>query len=107
MPVESSALLPEIVEVLNRIAPGFRLGRTYPEPASSTLFVPYELGGEGPVSLTILDEHDRPVADLVRASQLPGRYIASGDLSKLKNGVYSLKLVAGALSATRTFRVQN
>ncbi|HEY6191325.1 MAG TPA: family 10 glycosylhydrolase [Bacteroidota bacterium] len=106
-PVESSALLPEIVEALGRIAPSFRLGRAYPEPASSILFIPYELGQEGPVRLSILDEHERPVADLVRASQLPGRYVASGDLSKLKAGVYSLKLVAGTLSASRTFRIQN
>jgi hypothetical protein len=107
MPVESSALLPEIVDVLSRIAPGFALGRTYPEPVSSVLFIPYELPEQASVSLTILDEHDRPVADLVRGSQTAGRYIASGDLSKLKSGLYSLKLVAGALSASRSFRVQN
>jgi uncharacterized lipoprotein YddW (UPF0748 family) len=106
-PAESSALLPEIVEVLGGIAPGFRLGKNYPDPASSVIFVPYELGEEAPVKLTIVDEHDRAVADLVRASQPPGRYIASGDLSNLKNGVYSLKLVAGALSASRAFRIQN
>ena len=107
IPAESSALLPEIAEVLGPLAPAFRLGRNYPEPASSIVFIPYELGERSTVTLTILNEQNRVLVEMVNASQPAGRFIAAGDLSKLRSGVYSYRLVAGAFSRSRTFRIQN
>lgn len=106
LPAESGALLPEIAEMLGPLAPSFRLGRNYPDPASSVVFIPYELGGRASVALTILDEENRAVGKVVNAWQPPGRYVATGDLSGLKEGDYSYRLVAGSFSQRRSFKIQ-
>jgi uncharacterized lipoprotein YddW (UPF0748 family) len=105
VPAEGSALIPEVAEALESLAPSFRLGRHYPQEVSSVIFIPYELGERAPVSLTILDDNNRPVMDLVRAVEPPGRYVAACDCSKLKKGVYSYRLAAAGFTRQRSFRL--
>ncbi len=106
-PAEGSALVPEVAAALAELAPTFRLGRHYPEEVSSVVFVPYELGERASVSLTILDDNNQPVMDLVRGVELPGRYVAAADLSKVKKGVYSYRLAAAGFTRQRSFRLRD
>ena len=107
MPVYGSVVLPEISDLASRFANDFKLGQHYPDPASSIVFIPYEIREAGTVKLKILTEGNAEVMSVVDVIQQPGRYIAAANVSNLKGGTYSYLLEAGNSSMKRTLRIDN
>ncbi len=106
-PAIENVVIPEIVELARQYDVKFALGQYYPNPASEYLFIPYEIGAASPVIIKLLDDKNREVMNVVDAIQPPGRYVAAANISDLKDGVYSYRLIAGQFSQKRTFRIDN
>jgi len=103
--VEQAAFIPEIAEALRPFSPGLNLGRNYPDPASSLVFIPYEIREAVFVSLTILDAENRELLQIVKGLQPAGSYVAAADISRLRTGLYGYRLTAGTYSRRESFRV--
>ena len=106
-PAVESVVIPEIVQLAKAYANGFSLGMNYPNPASSVIFVPYELNERAPVFLKILDKKSQEVLSIVDTVQEPGRYVASANIEKLKDGTYTYLLIAGNATQKRTFEIDH
>jgi len=106
-PAIESVVLPEMAELSRQVSPQLALGHSFPDPASSIVFIPYEIRQSAPVIVKILDERNREVVNVVDSVQKPGRYVAAADISKLDDGTYTYLLVAGDGTIKRTFRVGN
>ena len=106
-PAVESIVIPEIVEISKRFSFNFMLGQSYPNPASSFVFIPYEIKEQTPVFLKILDSQNRELINVVDAVQEPGRYVACADVSKLEDGFYTYLLVAGNFSERKIFKVDD
>lgn len=108
LPATAGVLLPEVADLARQFAPQFRMGLCYPDPATSTVFVPFEIGQPSSrVSLTVFDSGSRELAKLVDGVRPPGRYVAAFDVSSLKGGVYSFVLTSGGASLTRETRIDH
>ena len=77
------------------------LSDPYPNPASSTLTVNYELAVEGAVSLNIYDLSGRLVETLVSGEQTAGRHSVNWDSSASATGVYLLRLETAGEAITK------
>ena len=106
-PAVESVVIPEIVELARRFSFEFNLAQNYPNPATSVVYIPYEISEKTPVFLKILDERNNELINVVDAVQEPGRYIAAANISKLKDGMYTCLLVSGGFSQKRMFKVDN
>lgn len=104
-PAVESVVIPEIVEIAKRFSFEYMLGQSYPMPASSFVFIPYEIQEKSPVLLKVLDIHNRELIGVVDAVQEPGRYVACADVSDLEDGVYTYLLVAGNFSQKKIFKI--
>ncbi len=102
---EQGAVISEVVELSKHFMLKFSLNGNYTSPVSSVVYVPYEIPERSPVLIKILDGMNRDVADIVDAVQMPGRYVASANLGKLKEGTYSCLFVAGNYTEKKTFVV--
>ncbi len=107
LPAIVSAVMPEMVELSKGYAARFMLGSLYPPAPSSVVYIPYEIKDRVRVVLRIVDGQNKEVAGIVNAAQDPGSYIASADVSRLGSGTYTCILLAGDLSARRSFSVEN
>jgi uncharacterized lipoprotein YddW (UPF0748 family) len=105
-PTIESIVVPEIVELSKRFALEVKIGRQYPNPASSLLYIPYEINAASPVVVKILDGRSREVVRVVDAIQNPGRYVAAANISKLEGGNYTCLLVAGNARMEKMFSVK-
>lgn len=106
-PAVESVVLPEIAELSRHFSLALALGETYPNPASSVVFIPYEIQRSAPVIVKILDRNNKEVVDVVDSIQKPGRYVAAADISKLEDGTYTCLLVAGDQTIRKTLRIDN
>jgi hypothetical protein len=100
-------VIPEIVKLADEYKNKFSLGRNYPNPAETILFVPYELDERCPVFLKVLDKKNQEVLTVVDAVQEPGRYIASVNVESLKEGTYTYLLIAGEATKKNTFEISH
>ena len=107
VPAVESVVIPEIVELAKRFSLEFKLAQNFPSPASSVVYIPYEIKERTPVFLKILDERNKELINIVDAVREPGRYIAAANIEKLKDGMYSYMLIAGSFSEKKIFRVDN
>ncbi len=104
---EQVVLMPDIIKLAKQFELQSRLGRHFPEPASSIVYIPYELRAASPVFVKILDQSNREVANVVDAVQEPGSYIAAVDISTLKRGEYSWLFIAGQHSERKPLQIRN
>ncbi len=77
------------------------LSDPYPNPASDSLTVSYELVTNGAVSLHIYDLSGRLVETLVSGEQTAGRHSINGNASEAATGVYLLRLEAAGETITK------
>ena len=77
------------------------LSDPYPNPASSSLTISYELATDGAVSLNVYDLSGRLVETLVSGEQTAGRHSVSWDSSVAATGVYLLRLEAAGEAITK------
>ena len=78
----------------------FKLGQNYPNPATTSTFIPYELTKASHVTLEVYDAMGKQIATLVQGRQPAGVYEV--ELRQvLKSGMYFYKLTADGQSATR------
>lgn len=70
------------------------LGNNYPNPFNPQTIIPYEIGAQTRVQLSVYDVTGRRVALLVDADQAPGRYEAVFNGTGLASGVYLVRLRA-------------
>ena len=89
---------PQGEQVERRLA----LGQAYPNPASSTVVVEFELAESGAVDLRLFDVLGREVAVLVQAERPIGAHTEEVDVSHLAAGVYFFRLVSGSAIRTNT-----
>jgi hypothetical protein len=89
---------PQGEQVERRLA----LGQPYPNPASSTVVVEFELAESGAVDLRLFDVLGREVAVLVQAERPIGAHTEEVDVSRLAAGVYFFRLVSGSAIRTNT-----
>ncbi len=106
-PAVESVVVPEIALLVKIYTFDFKLGRNYPNPAESVVFMPYEIKETLPVFLKILDNKNKEIITVVDAMQTPGRYVAAADISKFEDGMYWYLIVAGNFSEKKMFRVDN
>jgi len=79
------------------------LGPAYPNPAASSLTIPYALTSAGEVELVVYDVLGRRVVELVNSRQPDGNHTAELDASALAPGIYVVRLRAG--DETRATRI--
>ncbi|MCD4732898.1 T9SS type A sorting domain-containing protein [bacterium] len=77
------------------------LSDPYPNPASSSLTISYELAAKGAVSLSVYDLSGRLVETLISGEQTAGRHSVIWDSSVAATGVYLLRLEAAGEAITR------
>jgi len=77
------------------------LSAPYPNPASSSLIISYELTQNGSVELNIYDLSGRLVETLVSGEQTAGRHSVSWDSSVAATGIYLIHLEAAGEAITR------
>jgi hypothetical protein len=106
-PAVEVVVIPEIVKLADEYKNKFSLGRNYPNPAETILFVPYELDERCPVFLKVLDKKNQEVLTVVDAVQEPGRYIVSVNVESLKEGTYTYLLIAGEATKKNTFEISH
>ncbi|AXJ01808.1 Por secretion system C-terminal sorting domain-containing protein [Cyclonatronum proteinivorum] len=70
------------------------LGNNYPNPFNPQTIIPYEIGSQTRVRLTVYDVTGRRIATLADGVQSPGRYDVVFDGSALASGVYLVRLQA-------------
>jgi hypothetical protein len=76
------------------------LGTPAPHPVRVRASLPFTLGREGLVRLTIHDVLGREVAMLIDGVRSTGRHAAALDASPLAPGIYVARLAAGGQSVT-------
>jgi len=81
------------------------LGSASPNPAASSLTIPYTLATAGEVELAVYDVLGRRIAELVNTRQPEGTYTAQLDASALAPGMYVVRLRAGEDSRTTRITV--
>ena len=81
------------------------LEHIYPNPASESVSIVYNLTAPAHVTLTVYDALGRMVAEAVNAKQIPGRYKAQPDVSHLAAGIYTAKLEANGVAISKSFAV--
>lgn len=65
----------------------------FPNPFSDKTMIEYVIGEQGPVSVTVFDCQMKPVAQLVKENQNPGKYSIPFNGSHLPPGIYFCKLI--------------
>lgn len=105
--VEESIIMPEIVTLARSFLPQLLLAEPFLMSEGEYAFFPYEIKDSAMVWLTLRDASGSEVMKVVDAVQVPGRYIAGADVSKLKNGNYTCHLIAGREILDRSFTVGN
>ena len=73
----------------------FSLNQNYPDPASSTTVISYQLHENTYVTLEILDSQGKVIATLVKEYQNEGDHSVEFNVSGLQNGVYLYRIKAG------------
>ncbi len=86
-------------------ATALRILGAYPNPASSTVGVRFELDAAGPATLALYDVTGRQVATLAQGTFAADTHEASADLGGLAAGVYVLRLEAAGEVATARIAV--
>ena len=81
--------------------PAAELSRIWPNPVSPSATIRYSVPQASPVTLTLYDVQGREVATLVDTHLEPGGYTCALRADDLSNGVYFLRLKAGAQSDAR------
>jgi hypothetical protein len=82
-------------------SPAPELSRIWPNPVSPSATIRYSVPQASPVTLTLYDVQGREVATLVDTHLEPGGYTCAIRADDLSNGVYFLRLKAGAQSDAR------
>jgi hypothetical protein len=77
------------------------LSDPYPNPASDSLTISYDLAASGAVELSIYDLSGRLVETLVSGEQTAGRHSVNWDSSVAATGVYLLRLEANGEAITK------
>ena len=106
-PTEQEVIIPELAELSKHFSPEFKLGKSYPNPASEYVFIPYEVKQRSHVIVSVLDKNDREVVTVVNSEQEPGTYIASARINQLRDGWYSCLMMAGEFTERKMLRVDN
>ena len=83
----------------------FELTQNYPNPFNPQTTIRYALPEDVQVSLEVVDVMGRRVALLVDEMQAAGLHEANFDASRLPNGVYVYKLMAGAFTDVKVMTV--
>lgn len=85
----------------------FDLEQNYPNPFNPSTVISYQLSPDfvGIVTLKVYDVLGREVATLVNERQNPGSYTVKFDASRLPNGVYFYRIVAGDFTSVRKMAV--
>jgi uncharacterized lipoprotein YddW (UPF0748 family) len=100
---EQAVVLPWLAALGRTLDLKFKLYASY--VASSTVYIPYEVGINSPVFVKILDQSNKEVLTVVDAIQKPGSYVAAADISSLRKGTYTCMLLAGDSKEKKTFVV--
>jgi hypothetical protein len=99
---ESRPTPPLLVEMLGvadqRTPPEYALEQNYPNPFNPTTEIRYSLPRSGRVRLSVYDMLGREVARPVDGVQTAGHRSSVFDASRLPNGIYFYRLVAGGFS---------
>ncbi|MEP0547017.1 MAG: T9SS type A sorting domain-containing protein [Rhodothermales bacterium] len=101
----SAAPLPVSGEIEPEGALAFALAPAYPNPAASSMRIPFALSEAGPVTLTVHDVLGRRVATLVDAVLPAGEQEVMWDAAGAASGVYIVTLRAGGRTAARRIAV--
>jgi hypothetical protein len=80
---------------------GFHLSQNYPNPASSSTTITYELGNAGNASLIFMDVAGREIRTAFNESKPAGKYSLTVNCSDLGPGIYYYRLNAGNFTQTR------
>jgi hypothetical protein len=72
---------------------GFALGHAYPNPARSTVTIPFEVGRMATVSIEVFDVLGRKVATLVEGPRAAGEDRVLFDTSRLTSGTYLVRFM--------------
>jgi hypothetical protein len=62
----------------------------YPNPARTTVHIPYTLKGRSPFAIQIFDANGRLVETVVRGNKNAGTYVETYDVGKLPRGMYQI-----------------
>ena len=81
------------------------LGAPHPNPAATTIQIPYGLPDPGEVELVVMDVLGRQVLELVDARQPEGNHTTVMDTRALAPGVYILRLRASEETRTTPITV--
>jgi hypothetical protein len=80
----------------------FELYQNYPNPFNPTTVIAYRLEKAANVTLNVYDILGREVTVLVNGAQKAGNHIIRFDGSRLSNGLYWYRLIAGSHSEARS-----
>ena len=87
-------------------ATAFALGVPYPNPASSTISVPYTLQSNQTITLTLYDTYGRTVRTISGAPNSPGKHLAQFNAAGLPAGNYYIVLQSGTERQVRAVVVR-
>lgn len=103
---EFRLLPPDLLALAKKVSARFSLGAALRSGKDRVLFVPYEVGGNSPVSIAIFDDTRRRVGSVVDDLLEPGRYVAAADIAGLRKGSYTVVMAAGDYREERRFLVE-
>lgn len=99
----NQAINPTGVSETNKVSDNLTL---YPNPVADNLTVSYKVNRATDVEISVINIFGTVVKSISIPGQIAGRYTMCLDIDKcLSNGVYFLKLDAGAISKTHKFTI--
>ncbi len=97
----TSAILTRTDALAPIVDQGYALGTQYPNPASSTLTVPFTVAESGTVEIALYDASGHRVMIATRDNWTRGSHTTTVSVRTLRPGTYFLRMTAGSFSATR------
>ena len=88
-------------EAKTAISPKRMLSSNFPNPFHGSTTINWTNPSQGPVMVRVFDVAGRAVATLSNGSKASGHSSAKFDGSKLKSGIYTVRLTAGNISESR------
>ena len=85
------------VEMPSRLASGITLDPAYPNPASSSATISFTVSGarDASVQIDVYDAMGRKAANVYSGMKAPGKHSALFDASRLRAGVYFVRMTTG------------